>query len=114
LAVVIVLIAVVAVAYIMVTERSKCEVTLLITHYNPQYADPAIVAIYIDGSFEQEVTVECGKNQTVVFELTEGNHTIGFDYTIAPSIEPDGVVDYEFSVEITISDEPIEYSWNAG
>lgn len=118
LALVIVLIAVTAVAYVMLAGDSnsdaiQSDVTLLLTHYNPSYADPARVAIYVDGIFQQNVSIDVGANETILFELAEGNHTIGFDYTIAPSAEPDGVIDAEGSIEITSSD-PRELSWEVG
>ncbi len=118
LALVIVLIAVTAVAYMMFAGDSdsdaiQSDVTLLLTHYNPSYADPARVAIYVDGIFQQNVSIDVGANETILLELAEGNHTIGFDYTIAPSAEPDGVIDAEGSVEITSSD-PQELSWEVG
>ena len=106
-------VAVVAVAYVVILSRSSASVTLLVTHYNPQYADPARVALFIDDTLEEEFSIEPGSNYTCQFKLGRGDHTIGFDYTIAPSAEPDGVTDAEYSIEITSSDSR-EYRWNAG
>ena len=113
LAVVIVLIAVIALAYALVVARSSSSVTLVVTHYNPSYADPARVAVYLDDRLEQELNIDVGANNTIELKLTRGNHTIGFDYTISPSSEPDGVIDAEYSVEITTLD-PREFSWEVG
>ena len=113
-----VLIAVVAVAYVMMTDSSDSggnpsSVTLLITHYNPTYGDPARVAVYIDDVYLQNASIDVGANYTVVFDLAQGDHVIGFDFTIAPSAEPDGVIDAEYQVEITSSD-PSMFSWEVG
>jgi hypothetical protein len=113
LTVVTVLIAVIAVAYVMVIARPESGTTLVVTHYNPSYTDPARVAIYLDDELKQEVSIDVGANHTIVFKLTRGNHTIGFDYTISPSSEPDGVIDAEYSVEITNSD-PKELHYEVG
>lgn len=109
----IVVVAVVAVVYMAVLSRSSASITLLVTHYNPSYGDPARVALYIDDTLKQEFSIDPGSNYTIEFELGHGNHTIGFDYTIAPSAEPDGVIDEEYSIEITTSNSR-EFSWNAG
>ena len=112
-AIVIVVVAIAAVAYVVILSRSDASVTLLVTHYNPQYADPARVALYIDDTLEEEFSIEPGSNYTCLLKLGRGDHTIGFDYTIAPTTEPDGVIDAEYSIEITSLDSR-EYRWNAG
>jgi hypothetical protein len=113
LVIVIIVVAVIAIAYMTVLSRSSATVTLLVTHYDPQYADPARIALYIDDTLKEEFSVNLGSNYTVLFKLGHGDHTIGFDYTVAPSAEPDGVIDSEYSIEITTSDSR-EYRWNAG
>lgn len=104
-AVVIILIAVIAVAYVTVIARSESCVTLWITHYDPSDADPAKIAIYLDDELEQELSMSPGLSCEIVLMLDLGSHTIGFDYVISQLGEPDGVIDSEYSIEITDTDE---------
>gem|GEM_PF-6604525 len=72
LTVVTVLIAVIAVAYVMVIARPESSTTLRVTRYDPSYSDPARDAIYLDDELKQEVSTDVGANHTIVFELTLG------------------------------------------
>ena len=107
LAVVTAFVAVTAVAYLTVIARSDSCVTLYITDYDQSCSDQARVAIYIDDGFHQEVRVIPGAGEQIVFMLTPGSHTIGFDYSISESGELDEVIDAEYSVEITSTDERV-------
>lgn len=103
IAIVIVVVSVVAIAYVIVLSHSSASVTLVVRHYDPQYGDPAIVALYINDRLKEEFSIDSGSNHTILFKLGLGNHTMGFDYATAPLAELDGVIDVEISVEITTS-----------